>query len=151
MISRPTRCILIDYPYMEEMDRSEIMITLQRGLGEPSSPHQQKNPRSQRAYINKGLYSSVSLVLFFSLLNNQHRIFSLLCLGLFTHNMTPPRDIASDASNSNNDVNRPREPIVSPYMPKYPDPMSNISNFKIIESTLRGMLCFILSLLIRTY
>ncbi|KAL1927671.1 hypothetical protein VTP01DRAFT_3492 [Rhizomucor pusillus] len=51
--------------------------------------------------------------------------------------MTPPRDIASDASNSNNDVNRPREPIVSPYMPKYPDPMSNISNFKIIESTLR--------------
>ncbi|KAL0089674.1 homocitrate synthase [Phycomyces blakesleeanus] len=30
-----------------------------------------------------------------------------------------------------------REPTVSPYMPKYPDPMSNISNFKIIESTLR--------------
>lgn len=38
------------------------------------------------------------------------------------------------------DANRRREPIVSPYMPKYPDPMSNISNFKIIESTLRGTL-----------
>lgn len=37
-----------------------------------------------------------------------------------------------------NDSERPREPIVSPYMPKYPDPNSNISNFKIIESTLRG-------------
>ncbi|KAI8333906.1 homocitrate synthase, cytosolic isozyme [Chlamydoabsidia padenii] len=36
-----------------------------------------------------------------------------------------------------NDASRPREPIASPYMPKYPDPMSNISNFKIIESTLR--------------
>ncbi|KAI7887025.1 homocitrate synthase [Lichtheimia hyalospora FSU 10163] len=36
-----------------------------------------------------------------------------------------------------NDSERPREPIVSPYMPKYPDPNSNISNFKIIESTLR--------------
>ncbi|KAI7871195.1 homocitrate synthase [Spinellus fusiger] len=32
---------------------------------------------------------------------------------------------------------RTREPFVSPYMPKYPDPMSNISRFKIIESTLR--------------
>ncbi|KAI9259506.1 homocitrate synthase [Phascolomyces articulosus] len=32
---------------------------------------------------------------------------------------------------------RAHEPIVSPYMQKYPDPMSNISNFKIIESTLR--------------
>lgn len=38
-----------------------------------------------------------------------------------------------------NESARPREPIVSPYMPKYPDPMSNVSNFKIIESTLRGM------------
>jgi homocitrate synthase len=36
------------------------------------------------------------------------------------------------------DASRPREPIASPYMPKYPDPMSNISSFKIIESTLRG-------------
>ncbi|KAI8081401.1 homocitrate synthase [Halteromyces radiatus] len=36
-----------------------------------------------------------------------------------------------------NDASRPREPIASPYMPKYPDPMSNISRFKIIESTLR--------------
>ncbi|ORZ03229.1 homocitrate synthase, cytosolic isozyme [Syncephalastrum racemosum] len=38
---------------------------------------------------------------------------------------------------SGNENARPREPIVSPYMPKYPDPMSNVSNFKIIESTLR--------------
>ncbi|KAI9495338.1 homocitrate synthase [Zychaea mexicana] len=40
-------------------------------------------------------------------------------------------------NNQAKDQNRTREPIVSPYMPKYPDPMSNISNFKIIESTLR--------------
>ncbi|ORX53927.1 homocitrate synthase, cytosolic isozyme [Hesseltinella vesiculosa] len=46
--------------------------------------------------------------------------------------MAPPRD-----STDTNDADRVREPIVSPYMPKYPDPMSNISNFKIIESTLR--------------
>ncbi|KAI8367594.1 homocitrate synthase [Radiomyces spectabilis] len=45
--------------------------------------------------------------------------------------MAPPRDTASDSND------RPREPFVSPYMPKYPDPMSNVSNFKIIESTLR--------------
>ncbi|KAI7855156.1 homocitrate synthase [Circinella umbellata] len=42
-----------------------------------------------------------------------------------------------NGNSSAQDQQRPREPIVSPYMPKYPDPMSNISNFKIIESTLR--------------
>ncbi|KAI9491326.1 homocitrate synthase, cytosolic isozyme [Zychaea mexicana] len=36
-----------------------------------------------------------------------------------------------------NSPDRAREPIASPYMPRYPDPMSNISNFKIIETTLR--------------
>ncbi|ORX60643.1 homocitrate synthase, cytosolic isozyme [Hesseltinella vesiculosa] len=41
------------------------------------------------------------------------------------------------AANNASENARPKEPIVSPYMPKYPDPMSNISNFKIIESTLR--------------
>ncbi|KAF7725241.1 Saccharopine dehydrogenase [Apophysomyces ossiformis] len=46
--------------------------------------------------------------------------------------MAPPRE-----NDTPNDVNRSREPFVSPYMPKYPDPMSNISRFKIIESTLR--------------
>ncbi|KAG0174709.1 Saccharopine dehydrogenase [Apophysomyces sp. BC1034] len=46
--------------------------------------------------------------------------------------MAPPRE-----NENTNDANRPREPFVSPYMPKYPDPMSNISKFKIIESTLR--------------
>ncbi|CAO3581206.1 unnamed protein product [Absidia cylindrospora] len=50
--------------------------------------------------------------------------------------------MANPATNVNtglksNNASRPREPIASPYMPKYPDPMSNISNFKIIESTLR--------------
>ncbi|KAG0169889.1 mitochondrial Homoaconitase [Apophysomyces sp. BC1034] len=40
-------------------------------------------------------------------------------------------------STTTKDAGRTREPYVSPYMPKYPDPMSNISNFKIIESTLR--------------
>ncbi|KAF7731412.1 mitochondrial Homoaconitase [Apophysomyces ossiformis] len=34
-------------------------------------------------------------------------------------------------------MERSKEPYISPYMPKYPDPMSNISSFKIIESTLR--------------
>ncbi|KAI8074786.1 homocitrate synthase [Gongronella butleri] len=47
--------------------------------------------------------------------------------------MAPPRDSSETA----NDQERVREPIISPYMPKYPDPMSNISSFKIIESTLR--------------
>ncbi|KAG2228070.1 hypothetical protein INT45_009116 [Circinella minor] len=42
-----------------------------------------------------------------------------------------------NGNSSAQDQQRTREPIVSPYMPKYPDPMSNISNFKIIESTLR--------------
>ena len=46
-----------------------------------------------------------------------------------------------NGTSSAQDQQRPREPIVSPYMPKYPDPMSNISNFKIIESTLRGIYC----------
>ncbi|RUP46502.1 homocitrate synthase [Jimgerdemannia flammicorona] len=32
---------------------------------------------------------------------------------------------------------RPHEPIVNPYQSKYPDPASNVSKFKIIESTLR--------------
>lgn len=50
----------------------------------------------------------------------------------------PPPANGSQQGGSNNNADRPREPIVSPYMPKYPDPMSNISNFKIIESTLRG-------------
>ncbi|CDH53226.1 homocitrate synthase [Lichtheimia corymbifera JMRC:FSU:9682] len=49
----------------------------------------------------------------------------------------PPPANGSQQGGSNNNADRPREPIVSPYMPKYPDPMSNISNFKIIESTLR--------------
>jgi homocitrate synthase len=48
--------------------------------------------------------------------------------------MAPPRD----TNDTTNDIDRVREPIVSPYMPKYPDPMSNVSKFKIIESTLRG-------------
>lgn len=52
--------------------------------------------------------------------------------------MTPPRD-TNDITNDNDRV---REPIVSPYMPKYPDPMSNVSKFKIIESTLRGKSSF---------
>ncbi|KAI7851996.1 homocitrate synthase, cytosolic isozyme [Circinella umbellata] len=47
--------------------------------------------------------------------------------------MAPPRDTPMN----DNSPDRPREPIVSPYMPRYPDPMSNISNFKIIETTLR--------------
>ncbi|CAO3598990.1 unnamed protein product [Absidia cylindrospora] len=46
--------------------------------------------------------------------------------------MAPPRDTADTSS-----TERVREPIVSPYMPKYPDPMSNVSKFKIIEFTLR--------------
>lgn len=50
----------------------------------------------------------------------------------------PPANGSQQHGGSNNNADRPREPIVSPYMPKYPDPMSNISNFKIIESTLRG-------------
>ncbi|KAI8137210.1 homocitrate synthase [Fennellomyces sp. T-0311] len=49
--------------------------------------------------------------------------------------MAPPRDITS--SLPANTPDRQREPIASPYMPRYPDPMSNISNFKIIETTLR--------------
>ncbi|KAI7879237.1 homocitrate synthase [Lichtheimia hyalospora FSU 10163] len=49
----------------------------------------------------------------------------------------PPANGSQPTGGSNNNADRPREPIVSPYMPKYPDPMSNISNFKIIESTLR--------------
>ncbi|KAI8069591.1 homocitrate synthase [Gongronella butleri] len=40
-------------------------------------------------------------------------------------------------NNGNGEASRPKEPIASPYAPKYPDPMSNISKFKIIESTLR--------------
>lgn len=60
----------------------------------------------------------------------QHTLYSLLSLPpLQSYNMPPAQT---------NDSERPREPIVSPYMPKYPDPNSNISNFKIIESTLRG-------------
>lgn len=46
--------------------------------------------------------------------------------------MAPPRDL------TNNDINRTREPIVSPYSNAY-DPLSNVSNFYIIDSTLRGM------------
>lgn len=46
--------------------------------------------------------------------------------------MAPPRD------NITNDINRPREPIVSPYSNNN-DPMSNVNRFKIIDSTLRGM------------
>lgn len=48
--------------------------------------------------------------------------------------MAPPRD----TENNTNGTDRSHEPITSPYMPKYPDPMSNLSKFKIIESTLRG-------------
>ncbi|KAG2234160.1 homocitrate synthase [Thamnidium elegans] len=44
--------------------------------------------------------------------------------------MAPPRD------NITNDINRPREPIVSPYSNNN-DPMSNVNRFKIIDSTLR--------------
>ncbi|KAI9300636.1 homocitrate synthase [Cunninghamella echinulata] len=47
--------------------------------------------------------------------------------------MAPPRD----TENNTNGTDRSHEPITSPYMPKYPDPMSNLSKFKIIESTLR--------------
>ncbi|KAI7881762.1 homocitrate synthase, cytosolic isozyme [Lichtheimia hyalospora FSU 10163] len=51
--------------------------------------------------------------------------------------MSPPRDFASADAATSDDVNRPRVPIASPYTPRYQDPMSNISNFKIIETTLR--------------
>ncbi|KAJ8653858.1 homocitrate synthase, mitochondrial [Lichtheimia ornata] len=51
--------------------------------------------------------------------------------------MSPPRDFASADATATDDVNRPRVPIASPYTPRYQDPMSNISNFKIIETTLR--------------
>ncbi|CAO3660003.1 unnamed protein product [Umbelopsis ramanniana] len=43
----------------------------------------------------------------------------------------------TNGQTNGNNPDRPREPIVSPYQSKYPDPMSNVSNFKIIESTLR--------------
>lgn len=69
-------------------------------------------------YIIKG----IALITYFRFTS-----FSLPTLQLY--NMPPAQT---------NDSERPREPIVSPYMPKYPDPNSNISNFKIIESTLRG-------------
>lgn len=47
--------------------------------------------------------------------------------------MAPPRD------NINNDmIPVSREPVSSPYSNKF-DPMSNVSSFKIIESTLRGI------------
>ncbi|KAI9323841.1 homocitrate synthase [Dichotomocladium elegans] len=52
--------------------------------------------------------------------------------------MVPPRDFTTnETENTVDDIQRPREPIASPYTPRYPDPMSNISNFKIIETTLR--------------
>ncbi|KAL0085977.1 homocitrate synthase, cytosolic isozyme [Phycomyces blakesleeanus] len=51
--------------------------------------------------------------------------------------MSPPRDLSQTPAVTAAPAQRTREPFVSPYMPKYPDPMSNISSFKIIESTLR--------------
>ncbi|KAG2190246.1 hypothetical protein INT46_006213 [Mucor plumbeus] len=51
--------------------------------------------------------------------------------------MAPPRDNFNNEINSNdNVVNTLRQPIVSPYANSR-DPMSNVGNFKIIESTLR--------------
>lgn len=47
--------------------------------------------------------------------------------------MAPPRDDI----NTIDDATRPREPFVSPYSNKF-DPMSNVSSFKIIDTTLRG-------------
>lgn len=50
--------------------------------------------------------------------------------------MAPPRD------NINNiELSPVREPVASPYSNKF-DPMSNVSSFKIIDSTLRGMHSF---------
>lgn len=49
-----------------------------------------------------------------------------------------PEQTNGHVNGNGNSADRPREPIVSPYQPKYPDPMSNVSSFKIIESTLRG-------------
>lgn len=47
--------------------------------------------------------------------------------------MAPPRDLAE---NDTGFQERQREPIISPYATKY-DPMSNVSSFKIIDTTLR--------------
>lgn len=49
--------------------------------------------------------------------------------------MAPPRDLTENGTDTQE---RQREPIISPYATKY-DPMSNVSSFKIIDSTLRGM------------
>lgn len=51
--------------------------------------------------------------------------------------MSPPRDI-NENTLSNPEIQRPREPIVSPYSSKS-DPNSNVSSFKIIDTTLRGI------------
>lgn len=52
--------------------------------------------------------------------------------------MAPPRDNFNNEINSNdNVVDTPSQPIASPYANNR-DPMSNVGNFKIIESTLRG-------------
>lgn len=48
-----------------------------------------------------------------------------------------PEETHGHINGNGNSADRPREPIVSPYQPKYADPMSNVSSFKIIESTLR--------------
>lgn len=50
--------------------------------------------------------------------------------------MAPPRD-----NINNTDMSPTHEPTASPYSNKL-DPMSNVSSFKIIESTLRGMQCY---------
>lgn len=49
--------------------------------------------------------------------------------------MAPPRDLTENETSAQE---RQREPIISPYATKY-DPMSNVSSFKIIDTTLRGM------------
>jgi hypothetical protein len=68
-------------------------------------------------------------------LNERISVFfiNIFCNFLIT-NMSPIRE-----NTAVNAVNHPREPIVSPYSSKY-DPSSNVSTFKIIDSTLRGTL-----------